>query len=123
MIFYIQKGENRLLSTYLNSSEFHCHCKHPDCTFTLVGESTAAKFHLVRTQFAEAVQINSAFRCQRHNADVGGKINSYHVKGMAMDLTPKDFSKEKLDRLQYIARMYYEVVVPYPTFIHCHNVR
>jgi hypothetical protein len=121
MIFYVSKSDNRLLTTNLKASELHCKCSNEDCAFTLVGESTIASFQNLRSTFGLGIRINSAYRCQRHNASVGGKPNSFHLRGMALDLTPADYSEKELDRLQLLAQKYYKVVIRYPTFIHCHN--
>lgn len=123
MIYYIPKDDNRVLVQHLNAKELHCKCQYADCTRTLVGESTVNSYHLVREHFTYPIAVNSAYRCQRHNADVGGKAGSFHMLGMALDLTPAEFSEKELDRLEFIARMYYGVVIRYPNFIHCHNVR
>lgn len=39
-----------------------------------------------RDDFGKAIHVNSGYRCEKLNAKVGGKKNSYHLKGMAADL-------------------------------------
>ena len=112
------------LTKHLSLSEYHCKCtSNSDCTKTFVLCRTVRSFGLVRNIFSEPIIINSAFRCQRHNTDVGGSKNSYHKIGAAMDLRPVgDFRVEELDRLDKICQMYFDVALRYEGFIHCHNV-
>lgn len=39
-----------------------------------------------RDDYGKPIHVNSGYRCQELNAKVGGKKNSYHLKGMAADL-------------------------------------
>lgn len=39
-----------------------------------------------RDDYGKPIHVNSGFRCPALNAKVGGKKNSYHLKGMAADL-------------------------------------
>lgn len=54
-----------------------------------------------------AVQVNSGYRCEKHNAKIGGHVRSRHMSGEAVDLDPlfpsgvtpamlKQFINEKL---------------------------
>ena len=42
--------------------------------------------------------INSAYRCPEHNVNVGGVKDSFHVKGMAFDISIRGMTE--LERLQ-----------------------
>lgn len=39
-----------------------------------------------RDDFGKPIHVNSGFRCKELNEKVGGKKNSYHLKGQAADL-------------------------------------
>lgn len=39
-----------------------------------------------RDDYGKPIHVNSGYRCAALNAKVGGKKNSYHLKGMAADL-------------------------------------
>lgn len=39
-----------------------------------------------RDDFGKPIHVNSGFRCKELNDKVGGKKNSYHLKGQAADL-------------------------------------
>jgi len=116
MISHIEKGKQVLLAEHLYSAEVHCKCHYSHCTQTLIANSAVRSFWGVRKSYDEPVRVNSGFRCQMHNKDVGGVEHSYHKLGLALDLEADD-----LDRLEWAARMYFDVVIRYETFVHCHN--
>ena len=51
----------------------------------------------MRTKCGEPLIINSGYRCETHNANIGGAKNSYHTLGDAADVaTPLGITPEKL---------------------------
>lgn len=118
-IFYFTKSTDRPLGDYLRTSEIDCRCKYYSCKRTAMAKSVIASFDSTRRDFGTTVYINSGFRCQRHNTDVGGVGDSKHKLGLALDLAPADLVD--LDELETIARRHFDVVIRYETFIHCHN--
>jgi uncharacterized protein YcbK (DUF882 family) len=46
----------------------------------------AEQLEYIRTDYGP-MHIASGFRCPKHNAAVGGKPNSYHLLGLAADIT------------------------------------
>lgn len=119
---YYKQEKGNLLPT-LSLEEYKCKCHSKYCTRTLVYSPTVSKFQLVRRIFGEPITVNSAFRCQFHNAEVGGLPNSYHTLGSALDLTvDTSAGLAALDRLEKIARDYFDVVIRYDNFIHCHMI-
>ena len=48
-----------------------------------------------------APEINSAYRCEEHNAAVGGVPNSFHVQGIAADIDAS--AHESVDALAELA--------------------
>lgn len=76
------------MMNYFKPEEFKCKCGKCD------GGSMDAAFveklnqarHLAQIPFV----ITSAFRCEQHNKNVGGKPNSAHLRGKAVDLKFKD---------------------------------
>ena len=46
--------------------------------------------------------ISSAFRCQKHNADVGGSATSSHMKGLAVDI----FCPSSRDRFEILQGLF-----------------
>jgi len=48
----------------------------------------------VREFFGKPVTINSACRCTKHNAAIGGRPNSYHLKSRAADIVVEGIPPE-----------------------------
>lgn len=116
----LEKGINQRLSLHLKSSEIDCKCTHERCTFTLIAESVIDSFEATRDELGKSIKINSGFRCMIHNESVGGKINSRHARGRALDLSANGHD---IERMAMIARRHFDYVQIYygQNFIHCHN--
>ena len=69
---------------YFKSKEFDCPC----CGANKMNHDFIEKLQRCRTVARVRFDINSGFRCKKHNADpkVGGKKNSEHLIGMAVDI-------------------------------------
>jgi len=85
-VMVIEKGSGVKLSANFNSNEFDCQCNYPDCTFTLVSIEHLNMLQKMRSEVGFTINISSGFRCQRHNADIGGADRSQHVRGTATDI-------------------------------------
>ena len=120
-LFYKEYPKNitESISPHLTLREFRCKCRSMKCTITITYATTIRSFEYTREDFKKPIVVNSAFRCKSHNKKVGGIETSRHLLGKAMDLRPRDI--EDLDSLEKIARKYFQVVIRYETFIHCHN--
>ncbi len=81
-----KKGEKARLSENFRLEEFHCKGKSC-CSQTLLDEQLVILLQKLRTKLGRPVNINSAYRCVKHNMSVGGVAASNHVKGRAADLT------------------------------------
>ena len=44
----------------------------------------------IRDKLGSPIKINSGYRCQKHNVEVGGVKNSKHALGLAADLSCKE---------------------------------
>jgi len=71
------------ISKYFSRSEFACKC---GCGFAAVDVSVHEALRYLRITFKKPVFINSGCRCVEYNKKVGGVENSYHTKGMAVDI-------------------------------------
>ena len=71
------------LSTHFNRSEFAC---QDNCGFNTVDAMLLAILEDVREYFGEVVTVTSGCRCESHNKEVGGGINSQHKLGRAADI-------------------------------------
>jgi len=81
------------LSENFDRSEFACKDK---CGFSTVDVELLCVLELVRYHFNSPVTINSACRCEKHNAEIGGTPNSKHMLGIAADIVVKDVSPQKV---------------------------
>lgn len=74
------------LSANFTSTEFDCKCKNKSCTTTEIDPALVDILQRIRDHFGAEVTINSAYRCKKHNAAVGGASNSFHMQGRAADI-------------------------------------
>lgn len=64
-------------------SEFAC--KH--CGENKIEQKVMDIAQALRDELGVPVRVNSGYRCEKHNARVGGVKGSYHTKGLAADLS------------------------------------
>ena len=69
----------------------------------------------VREKLGMPIVVNSGYRCERHNKDVGGVRNSQHLRGEAADIHCED--NERLKQL-IIENGKFDQLITYPTFLH-----
>ena len=67
---------------YFKESEFACPC----CKQNKTKEVLMLIMDQLRDAVGEPLTISSAFRCAKHNKEVGGKPDSAHLKGLAVDI-------------------------------------
>lgn len=67
-----------------------------------------------REQLGMPITVNSGFRCAKHNAHVGGVVNSQHLRGEAADVCCED--NKKLGKI--IEQGVFDQLIYYPTFLH-----
>ena len=81
----------------------------------------------VREKLGRPIVVNSGYRCEKHNKDVGGVRNSQHMKGEAADIAPAGFKsssvpefKSELERLKQliVENGKFDQLITYPTFLH-----
>jgi uncharacterized protein YcbK (DUF882 family) len=72
----------------------------------------------MRRELGFPIAINSAYRCEKHNREVGGVADSWHLL-FATDIRPDDGSPVKLGALFELAEAYgFGGIGRYDTFIH-----
>lgn len=120
MLIALIKGSNHQLSTNLNQSEFDCRCNNAHCHQTLIHEDVIQNFQAMRDEYGYAIHVTSGMRCQEHNKKVGGKHNSRHQSGFAIDVTA-----ERLHELYDIGKKYFDRAILYEkaNFVHFHVER
>ena len=94
--------------------EFACKC---GCGFDQIDPRVVDMCQVIRDKLGAPVRINSACRCQKRNAQVGGVKDSYHTKGLAADLSCEVGSQ----RLQAVAQALFEAgKLPHLAYCKCY---
>lgn len=70
----------------------------------------------IREHFNAPITINSGYRSPKHNRDIGGAENSYHVKGMAADIVVQGVPASKV--YNYLNVFHEGGLGRYKTFTH-----
>jgi len=75
-------------SPFFKMEEFSCRCSYAECEESnqFMDERFLELIFKVRAQLDFPFYVTSGFRCVKHNRDVGGAKNSYHTKGLAVDI-------------------------------------
>lgn len=75
--------------------------------------------NFIRERFGAPIFVNSAYRTDAVNKQVGGAKRSLHKQGRAADIRPKDITKlGDLWNLLQSERDDYSELIKYETFIH-----
>ena len=95
--------------------EFLCPC---GCGFNTVDVETLFVLEELKRWFRKKVTITSGCRCHAYNVYVGGVLNSYHVRGRAVDIVVEGIDPQKV--YDYLHKMYPEKygIGNYSTFTH-----
>ena len=127
----VEKDRKGKAGMFIKFSELACQCKHKDCNMLLTYSPAILSFNNTRHNFGRPILVTSGHRCQKHNADVGGVDDSFHMRGQAHDLAPlytKDMSEDDkkalLKELARTAKRYYSYTQIYyeQGFVHCHKL-
>lgn len=82
--FNKKKDKDIKLSKNFKVSEFSCSCSK--CSETLIDLDHVKKLQKLREDLGTSINITSAYRCESHNAAVGGAKHSQHKLGTATDI-------------------------------------
>lgn len=79
---------------YFDESEFACKCGNhgfnqdgTPCLDHVIDKRLVDLLDAIRERLGVPLYINSGYRCEAHNEEVGGVQNSYHTQGVAADIT------------------------------------
>lgn len=86
---------------FFSRSEMQCRC---GCGGADIDLKFGGRLDRLRMLLGKPVVVLSGFRCEAHNAAVGGAKGSYHVKGRAADLWYGE-RQVRLSELYEAARM------------------
>lgn len=82
------------LTKDFNLKEFQCAC----CGQVKIDSNLVFLLQVLRDWISRPIIITSGYRCPKHNREVGGESNSYHLQGLAVDITGS-FDIEKISEL------------------------
>ena len=121
-VLMIPKTMNVNLGYKLWHYEFACKCTEKDCTYTLVSQDLICGWNAVRRVANMPLSINSGYRCQKHNSNpaIKGVPTSRHKSGHAIDIFIGRLDEKNRAKVLETARIFFDVVIEYPTFMHCH---
>ena len=102
---------------WFKEKEFACKCcgQLPPLARENVKALVSEVLDPVREKLGMPIVVNSGYRCEKHNKDVGGVRNSQHLRGEAADIHCAD--NEKLKQL-IIENGKFDQLITYPTFLH-----
>lgn len=114
MAKYIKNNAVQLSENFV-STEFDCKCKEY-CSTTEIDSKLIEYLQKIREHFGEAVIINSAYRCEKHNKSIGGASKSKHLFGQAADIKVSNVSPLKV--AQYAESIGIKGIGRYSNFVH-----
>ena len=102
---------------WFKEKEFACKCcgQLPPLARENVKALVSEVLDPVREKLGMPIVVNSGYRCEKHNKDVGGVKNSQHLRGEAADVTCADLPRLKA---LIIENGKFDQLITYPTFLH-----
>jgi len=101
-------------------TEDECKCKGTDCCAhtCAMDDGFMLKMDAIRGSYGKPLYVTSAFRCNKHNKNIGGVNGSNHTKGRAVDVYAAD--KKDLPEIAEIAKHWCNEVIVYvdKNFVH-----
>ncbi len=101
---------------YFKLEEFKCPC----CGRVAMDYDFIDKLDEARAIANIPFIITSGYRCEKHNKEVGGKYNSSHLVGKAVDIEVKN-SYERFKILQALIKVGFKRIGIANNFIHVDN--
>lgn len=59
----------------------------------------AVNLQVIRDELKKPITINSGYRSPKHNKNIGGAKNSYHLTGLAVDISVKDMTPKEVGKV------------------------
>lgn len=111
--YSLAKNGETSLSTNFKVKEFKCN----DGSDTILIDSTLVSYlQQIRDWAGKSVTINSGYRTESYNAQIGGAKNSYHVKGQAADIVVS--GKTPLEVARKAENLGMKGIIKYDSFVH-----
>ncbi len=102
------------LTPNFSTDELDCPC----CAVCEMHPEFMQKLQQLRELVKRPLRINSAFRCEKHNAEIGGVPNSRHLVGEAVDISYGPLASKDRRFLISMALDMFDGVGIGATFIH-----
>ena len=87
---------SKKLTDNFSMDEFECKCGCVMPEFVKKNVQELAENLQVLRDAVGRLDPTNGYRCKEHNADVGGAVNSQHLKGKAADIKSKAFSPSEI---------------------------
>lgn len=111
-------SDDHVVTTNFTYGEFKCKCCGTNHTsITLINMLQNARNHSNAVRRGTSYAINSAYRCPRHNGRSGGKVDSTHLTGLAVDIRARN-SSERFAILYGLYKAGFTRIGIAKTFIH-----
>lgn len=102
-----------MLSKHFSLEELSCRC---GCG-QLPEQETIVGLENLRELCGFPIPISSGARCRKHNKSVGGKMFSYHLRGLAADIPIKD-SQKRFEIIRNSPAAGFNCILLYPDNLH-----
>ena len=89
----------------------------PHCGLVILDPDLTAALSEVRRIYDKPIRATSWTRCVAHNTAKGGKANSYHLNGRAVDL--KAINDGHMIHLREVCESVFAFTKDYPSHVHC----
>lgn len=105
---------------FFSEAELRCKCGCGARGYATLDPKLLELIDQLRAACGFSLLVNSSIRCPKHNKAVGGAPKSYHLRGMACDLSPIPNTNQRLAVLQDAADMFNPCggVIFYEGFVH-----
>jgi uncharacterized protein YcbK (DUF882 family) len=105
--------ERKRIAPNFYEDEFMCSC----CGEVKISRLLLEKLQILRNFIGHPMELNSAYRCEKHNAKVGGKKNSFHISGEAVDVACSN-SFDRLTLVREAIKVGFKGIGISSTFVH-----
>lgn len=102
----------KMMSKNFSEDEMKC-----PCCGVLPKQELVNALQMLRDRIGRPMTINSAMRCAKHNAAVGGVPNSQHTQGIAADIAARN-GLEKYQLVDEAIRAGFHGIGVAETFVH-----
>lgn len=102
---------------HFKPAEFACRCGRCGRGFADMDPDLLLRLDELRERVGEPLVISSAFRCEDHNAAVGGVRGSSHTRGLAVDLRCLN-SRLRFKLVKSALELGFRRIEPMKTWVH-----